>query len=106
MPRAEHADHIQPIVDLVSPAKASIDRCLLQKPSSTPVVQADLEPCPAAESQRGVLGNTKRRGEVMQQQQHIPAACSQAPREVDGSSEVCDCRCWRVEGVLVELEQL
>ncbi len=80
MVRAEHADHVEPVVDFMAPAKAAVDRRLGQEPASTPVVQSNAPRRTAAQAQRRVLGDAKWRGQVMQQDQGVPVGGSKLAR--------------------------
>src|SRR5262249_20828942 len=71
-PCAEHADHVEPAVHFVTPAKSAIDRGLREEPAATPIVQSDAPRRAAPQTQRRVLGSAKGGGEVVQQDQRVP----------------------------------
>ena len=107
MPCAEHADDVEAVVDLVAPAEAVVDGRVRQEPSAAAVVEPDAPRRAAAQAQRGVLGDAERRGQVMQQDQRVPAARPQAERASPNAAGSAAQRVrWTVEGELVEGDDL
>ena len=74
MMSAEHADHIQPVLNFVLPTEAVVHGRVGQEPATAAVIQADAAASATTEAQRGVLGDAESGGQVMQQHQRVPVA--------------------------------
>ena len=99
---AKYRHHVEAIVDLVAPAEAPVDRRVRQEPSAPPVVEPNPPPRAAPEAQRRVFGDAKRRGQVMQQHQRLPAARPKLGSQRERGGQPLERVRRTVEGELVE----